>query len=86
MNPQAFTNALRAITGEPRHYPEHKDREPWKVAIEQLDSFALTLQATGYLLNNQEIAADKSPDELQARIEMRVNELRELITTGEITP
>ncbi len=84
MNNQAFTNALRAITGDKREYPEHKQRDPMEEALEALHEFECALRFIGLMQSAKEYFQDKSPTELQARIEMRVNELRELITTGEI--
>ena len=90
MNEQAFTNALRAMRGDRRDYPEYKEPDPVKVAIDELDSFVLTLQATGFMPQDEQTEPKsawlkRTPTELQARIEMRVQELRELITTGEIS-
>lgn len=81
MNQQAFTNALHAITGEPRNYPEHPAPDPVKVALAALEEFEATLQAMRMLPHD-----GHTTTEWQARIEMRVNELRELITTGELLP
>lgn len=85
MNEQAFTNALRALRGAPTDYPAPpSEREPWQVAIARLDELVSTLKRAGYMQSDADLVADKTPDELQVRVEMRVNELRELITTGEL--
>lgn len=81
MNKQAFSNALLALTGERRDYPEHPAPDSVRVALAALDEFEATLQAMRMLPRDSHDAT-----EWQARIEMRVSELRELITTGEITP
>lgn len=87
MNEQAFTNALRALRGAPADYPATpSEREPWRIAIAYLDELVSALKRAGYMQSDADVGADKSPDELQVRVEMRVNELRELIITGEITP
>jgi len=87
MNEQAFTNALRAMRGDRRDYPEHKAPDPMKVALEALDEFEACLHMQRLLppsVGCQSERQDHPCTELQARIEMRVQELRELITTGDI--
>ncbi len=79
MNQQAFTNALHAITGDKREYPEHKPLEPIQIALNGLEEFEAILWSQGMMPGRS-----GQTTELQARIEMRVHELRELITTGEV--
>lgn len=80
MNDQPFINALRAILGESPCYPAHKPLEPTQIALNALDEFEATLQSQRMLPPDGRPCAET----WQARIEMRVEELRELITTGEI--
>lgn len=79
MNDQSFTNSLRATRGESPCYSSHKPLEPLQIALNALDEFEATLQSQRMLPPDGHACAD----EWQARIEMRVEELRELITTGE---
>lgn len=81
MNQQAFTNSLRAITGDKREYPEHKQLEPVQIALNGLEEFEAVLHSQKMLPYENAPSTDTG---WLARIEMRVNELRELITTGEI--
>lgn len=86
MHPKAFTNALRVLRGAPLDYPAQPvEHESWRIAIERLDELASVLKSAGYMQSDADVGADKAPDELQVRIEMRVNELRELIRTGELS-
>ncbi len=78
---QAFTNALRAIRGDAPEYPpeaRHQERDNVAACIAYLDELEDELNRAGLLPRG-------TATELQARIEMRVNELRELIKTGKVT-